>query len=68
MGEGHDAVHATELSLHQAPDPGLILLRGGNYNDAESIECAFTDAGYPAARGIGRGRRFDMFRSPPNQL
>ncbi len=69
--EGHDAVHACDLSLHQAPNetilavatsqsrviitadldfprlfatigsagPGLILLRGGNYSEAESLEC-----------------------------
>jgi predicted nuclease of predicted toxin-antitoxin system len=69
--EGHDAVHANDLSLQQAPDetiltsamaqgrviitadldfprllatigaagPGLILLRGGNYSEAESFEC-----------------------------
>lgn len=69
--QGHDAVHASELSLHQSPDemilaaaagqnrviitadldfpmllaisraggPGLILLRGGNYTEAESLEC-----------------------------
>ena len=69
--EGHDAVHASNLGLHQAPDqttlalatnqhrviitvdldfprllatlgsagPGLILLRGGKYSEAESLEC-----------------------------
>jgi predicted nuclease of predicted toxin-antitoxin system len=69
--EGHDAVHASALSLHRAPDavilrlaadqdrvvitadldfprllaslgasePGLILLRGGNYTDAGSLQC-----------------------------
>jgi predicted nuclease of predicted toxin-antitoxin system len=69
--EGHDAVHANDLGLHQAPDseilrrasaegrivitadldfprllasiqsggPGLILLRGGNYSDVESLGC-----------------------------
>jgi predicted nuclease of predicted toxin-antitoxin system len=68
---GHDAVHASELSMSRAPDelilatgigeervivtadldfprlfsqlgvagPGLILLRGGNYSEAESLEC-----------------------------
>jgi predicted nuclease of predicted toxin-antitoxin system len=68
---GHDAVHASEISLNRAPDtlifstalaeervivtadldfprlfsqlatsgPGLILLRGGNYSEPESIEC-----------------------------
>ncbi len=68
---GHDAVHASELSLSRAPDevilaagiaqerviitadldfprlfsqlgsagPGLVLLRGGNYSEAESLEC-----------------------------
>jgi predicted nuclease of predicted toxin-antitoxin system len=66
--EGHDAVHANELSMNRSPDaeilqaaarggfvvitadldfprllaklgstgPGLILLRGGNYSEAES--------------------------------
>lgn len=69
--EGHDAVHANDLSMHQSPDseilrfaadterviitadldfprllaalgsagPGLILLRGGNYSEAESLDC-----------------------------
>ncbi|MEX2262408.1 MAG: DUF5615 family PIN-like protein [Bryobacteraceae bacterium] len=69
--EGHDAAHASELSLNKAPDeeilqlaleqgrvvitadldfprllaimrtngPGLILLRGGNYSEAESLQC-----------------------------
>ena len=69
--EGHDAVHANELSMYRSPDaeilqaatntgrvvitadldfprllaqfgsagPGLILLRGGNYNEAESRDC-----------------------------
>ncbi len=69
--EGHDAVHANDLSMHQSPDseilrfaagngrviitadldfprllaalgsagPGLILLRGGNYSEAESLAC-----------------------------
>ena len=69
--EGHDAVHANELSMNASPDaeilqaatnagrlvitadldfprllaelgsagPGLILLRGGNYSEAESREC-----------------------------
>jgi predicted nuclease of predicted toxin-antitoxin system len=69
--EGHDAVHAAELSMSQSPDseiiesaarsgrvvitadldfprllaglgstgPGLILLRGGNYSEAESRDC-----------------------------
>ena len=69
--EGHDAVHASDLSLDQAPDqdilrvaadlsrvivtadldfprllatlgvagPGLILVRGGNYSEAESVDC-----------------------------
>jgi predicted nuclease of predicted toxin-antitoxin system len=69
--EGHDAVHANELSMNSAPDteilstaantdrvaitadldcprlladlgsagPGLILLRGGNYSEAESRDC-----------------------------
>jgi predicted nuclease of predicted toxin-antitoxin system len=69
--EGHDAVHANDLSLNSAPDaeilsaaseadrvvitadldfprlladlgsggPGLILLRGGNYSEAESRDC-----------------------------
>lgn len=69
--EGHDAVHATDLFMHQSPDseilrfasgdgrviitadldfprllaalgsagPGLILLRGGNYSEAESLAC-----------------------------
>ena len=69
--QGHDAVHASELSLNRAPDsevlsraldegrivisadldfprllalpgaagPGLILLRGGNYSESESLEC-----------------------------
>ena len=70
-GEGHDAVHANDLSMHRTPDseilrfatrdgrvvvtadldfprllaavgsagPGLILLRGGNYSEAESRDC-----------------------------
>ena len=70
-GEGHDAVHANDLSMHNVPDaeilrvaardariivsadldfprllaalgadgPGLILLRGGNYSEAESLDC-----------------------------
>jgi len=70
-GEGHDAVHASELSMNRSPDaeilqsaadddrvvitadldfprllaklgsggPGLILLRGGNYSEAESQDC-----------------------------
>lgn len=69
--EGHDAVHASELSMNRSPDPevlqsaarsgrvvitadldfprllallrssgpGLILLRGGNYSEAESQDC-----------------------------
>src|SRR5260370_19685618 len=69
--EGHDAVHANELSMNQSPDaeilqaaardsyvlitadldfprllarlgstgPGLILLRGGNYSEAQSRDC-----------------------------
>jgi predicted nuclease of predicted toxin-antitoxin system len=69
--EGHDAIHAIELSMHRSPDseilqpaarsgrvvvtadldfprllaelgstgPGLILLRGGNYSEAESQDC-----------------------------
>ena len=69
--EGHDAVHASDIGLHDAPDfeilnravaegrvvvtadldfprllaaiqsngPGLILLRGGNYSEAESLAC-----------------------------
>jgi len=69
--EGHDAVHADELSMNRSPDseilqsaarggrvvitadldfprllaalgsssPGLILLRGGNYSEAESEDC-----------------------------
>jgi predicted nuclease of predicted toxin-antitoxin system len=69
--QGHDAVHASQFSLSQAPDteiltaaidqhrvvvtadldfprllatlgargPGLILLRGGNYNNAQVLEC-----------------------------
>jgi predicted nuclease of predicted toxin-antitoxin system len=69
--DGHDAVHAEELSMNRTPDseilqaaarsgrvvitadldfprllaelgstgPGLILLRGGNYSEAESQEC-----------------------------
>jgi predicted nuclease of predicted toxin-antitoxin system len=69
--QGHDVVHASQLSLSQAPDteilaaaidqqrvvvtadldfprllatlgargPGLILLRGGNYNEAQAREC-----------------------------
>ena len=69
--EGHDAVHANELSMNASPDaeilqaatragrvvitadldfprllaqlgsagPGLILLRGGNYSEAESRDC-----------------------------
>jgi predicted nuclease of predicted toxin-antitoxin system len=69
--QGHDAVHASELSLDRAPDtvllstaldqdriivtadldfprllamlaasgPGLILLRGGNYSESESLGC-----------------------------
>ena len=69
--EGHDAVHAAELSMSRSPDseilqsatgggrvvvtadldfprllaglgstgPGLILLRGGNYSEAESRDC-----------------------------
>jgi predicted nuclease of predicted toxin-antitoxin system len=69
--EGHDAVHAADLSMSQSPDseilqaatcsgrvvitadldfprllaglgstgPGLILLRGGNYSEAESRDC-----------------------------
>ena len=69
--EGHDAVHASDLSMHRTPDseilqfatrddrvvitadldfprllaalgsagPGLILLRGGNYSEAESRDC-----------------------------
>jgi len=68
---GHDAVHASELSMSRAADelilaagiaqervivtadldfprlfsqlgaagPGLVLLRGGNYSEAESLEC-----------------------------
>jgi predicted nuclease of predicted toxin-antitoxin system len=68
---GHDAVHANDLGMSQAPDveilrraaeagrvivtadldfprllsmvnasgPGLILLRGGNYSEAESRAC-----------------------------
>jgi predicted nuclease of predicted toxin-antitoxin system len=68
---GHDAVHASELSMSRAADeiilaacirqerviitadldfprlfsqlgaagPGLVLLRGGNYSEAESFEC-----------------------------
>ena len=69
--EGHDAVHANELSMNRSPDteileaaardgcvvitadldfprllaklgctgPGLILLRGGNYSEAQSRDC-----------------------------
>jgi predicted nuclease of predicted toxin-antitoxin system len=69
--EGHDAVHANELSMSRSPDaeilqaathtgrvvitadldfprllaelgsagPGLILLRGGNYSEAERRDC-----------------------------
>lgn len=69
--EGHDAVHASELSMNRSPDsevleaamrsgrvvvtadldfprllaglgstgPGLILLRSGNYSEAESQDC-----------------------------
>lgn len=69
--EGHDAVHASELSMNRSTDseilqsaarsgsvvitadldfprllaalgstsPGLILLRGGNYSEAESQDC-----------------------------
>jgi predicted nuclease of predicted toxin-antitoxin system len=69
--QGHDAVHANELSMNASPDaeilqtaqntgrvvitadldfprllaelgsggPGLILLRGGNYSEAESQDC-----------------------------
>jgi predicted nuclease of predicted toxin-antitoxin system len=69
--QGHDAVHANDIAMHQSPDsellrfaandgrviitadldfprllaglgatgPGLILLRGGNYSEAESLEC-----------------------------
>ena len=69
--EGHEAVHANELSMNRCPDseilqsaarsgrviitadldfprllaelgstgPGLILLRGGNYSEAESQDC-----------------------------
>jgi predicted nuclease of predicted toxin-antitoxin system len=69
--EGHDGVHAAELSMNLSPDseilrtaantgrviitadldfprllaglgstsPGLILLRGGNYSEAESRDC-----------------------------
>lgn len=69
--EGHDAVHASDLFMHQSPDseilhfaadegrviitadldfprllaalgsagPGLILLRGGSYSEAESRDC-----------------------------
>jgi predicted nuclease of predicted toxin-antitoxin system len=69
--EGHDAVHASELSMNRCPDPeilqaaarsgrvvitadldfprlltdlgssgpGLILLRGGNYSEAETQDC-----------------------------
>jgi len=69
--QGHDAAHASQLGLRQAPDtavlqtaseqdrvvvtadldfprllatvgasgPGLILLRGGNYSESESVEC-----------------------------
>jgi predicted nuclease of predicted toxin-antitoxin system len=69
--EGHDAVHANDLSMNASPDseilraatnagrvvitadldfprlladlgsagPGLILLRGGNYSEAESRDC-----------------------------
>jgi predicted nuclease of predicted toxin-antitoxin system len=68
--QGHDAVHAGEMGLHQAPDvlileyargegrivltadldyprllaltkaqqPGLILFRGGDYNERECVE------------------------------
>ncbi len=70
-GQGHDAVHASDIAMHRSPDseilhfaagegrvvitadldfprllatmraiePGLILLRGGNYSEAESLEC-----------------------------
>jgi predicted nuclease of predicted toxin-antitoxin system len=69
--EGHDAVHASAISLYKASDaeilsvaasqnrviitadldfprllatlqaegPGLILLRGGNYSEVESLDC-----------------------------
>jgi len=69
--QGHDAVHASQLTLSKAPDaeilaaaigqhrvvvtadldfprllatlgapgPGLILLRGGNYNESQVLEC-----------------------------
>ena len=69
--EGHEAVHAADLSMNMSPDseilqaaaqrgcvvitadldfprllaefgssgPGLILLRGGNYSEAESRDC-----------------------------
>ena len=69
--EGHDAIHANELSMNRSPDaeilqaaardccvvitadldfprllaklgstgPGLILLRGGNYSEAQSRDC-----------------------------
>jgi predicted nuclease of predicted toxin-antitoxin system len=69
--EGHEAVHANELSMNRSPDaeilqaatrdgcvvitadldfprllaklgstgPGLILLRGGNYSEAQSRDC-----------------------------
>jgi predicted nuclease of predicted toxin-antitoxin system len=75
--QGHDAAHASELSLNCAPDheilfdegrivisadldfprllaslgvagPGLILLRGGNYSESESLECV------PCSHGASR--------------
>lgn len=81
--QGHDAVHASDLSLHQSPDemilaaaagqnrviitadldfpmllaisraggPGLIPLRGGNYTEAESLECV-PDAVLDAAKCV----------------
>jgi predicted nuclease of predicted toxin-antitoxin system len=80
---GHDAVHASELSMSRAADelilaagttrervivtadldfprlfsqvgaasPGLVLLRGGNYSEAESIECVRRVAVCCASRG-----------------
>ena len=53
-GSGHEAVHALAgsrvvitadldfprlFALMGAGDPGLILLRGGNYSESESLEC-----------------------------
>src|ERR1039458_6031641 len=89
--EGHDAVHADELSMNRSPDseilqtaarsgrvvitadldfprllaapgstsPGLILLRGGNYTEAESREANALQL-RPASFRVGGRMKTDL--------